>query len=367
MASATSSTPTWLLVILSCSLFACSEPAVFDSPLKTLSEDSNNFELPSVNNKITFPRAHTPHKSFRQEWWYLTANLETAEGKQFATQWTLFRRAVEDKHWYFAHAALADKTTHYSDYRNGREETGSVVVQSLPFKAQIDDWLWTANSDSSADLLPAYLEYGNKPKTGLTKAEQSNDWAVSVQLNSKEPFYLQGKAGFSQKHPVQNIASHYYSQPFIDVQGQVYWQGKWHEVTGQAWFDREWGTKMLAEDQQGWDWFSLRLNENQALMVYQIRSNKKTHIYASLMERGGKIYTYDTPEVQVRNLNGAELSSSGYPTQFVLQIEDAGIDIEVKVINEEQIMRYGIEYFEGMVSFNGSHQGQGFLEMTGYQ
>jgi predicted secreted hydrolase len=30
-------------------------------------------------------------------------------------------------------------------------------------------------------------------------------------------------------------------------------------------------------------------------------------------------------------------------------------------------MRFGIEYFEGMVTFTGSHQGRGFLEMTGYQ
>ena len=29
-------------------------------------------------------------------------------------------------------------------------------------------------------------------------------------------------------------------------------------------------------------------------------------------------------------------------------------------------MRFGIEYFEGMVTFSGSHQGKGFVEMTGY-
>jgi len=372
-------------------LGACTESAKKKNPLKTLSEESENFELPSPQNVILFPSAHYTQKSYKQEWWYLTANLVTDDGIRLASQWTLFRRAVDDKHWYFAHAALADNNAHLSDYRNGREETGSVKVQTTPFRAQLDDWIWIANSSiesnvtydtidrakdkainrttngAQQELLPARLEYGNKPKSRVSQEKHKDDWAVCLQLHTSEPYFLQGENGFSLKHPVENIASHYYSQPFIDVSGKVFWQGRWRRVSGQAWFDREWGSKMLAEDQQGWDWFSLRLNHNKALMVYQIRSDKQTHIYASIMERGGLIKTYDTSAVKVRDLSGKHLSTAGYPTRFHIQIEEAAVDIVVDVVNEGQLMRYGIEYFEGMVVFEGSHQGQGFLEMTGYR
>ena len=59
-----------------------------------------------------------------------------------------------------------------------------------------------------------------------------------------------------------------------------------------------------------------------------------------------------------------------YPYAFDLQVDKSSIglnvDLRVAVINQQQIMRFGIEYFEGMVSFKGSHVGEGFVEMTGY-
>jgi len=351
------------------------------NPLKALADDSGQFALPSKGNKINFPSAHFPHKNYRQEWWYLTANLETQDGQALATQWTLFRRAVEDKHWYFAHAALANASQHHSEYRNGREELGHVEIIKQPFSATIDDWQW----QSSQTFLPAQLSYGastdanSEPSHDLitdttNKTDKKNqDWQVNLSLNSpsnNEPFFfLQGEQGFSQKHHNLNIASHYYSQPFIDVSGEVYWQGKWQTVTGKAWFDREWGSQMLADDQQGWDWFSLRLDEDTALMVYGIRSKTRDFIYGSIMKNNGDIHTLSTEDISLLPLSADSSSQneSAYPQRFAIKIEKENIDLTVDVVNNKQIMRFGIEYFEGMVTFSGSHQGNGFLEMTGYQ
>ena len=363
-------------------LAACSdEKAPSRSPLKGLSDSVGSFDKPTKSHVITFPQAHAPHKTFQQEWWYLTANLRTESGQSLAAQWTLFRRAVEDKHWYFAHAALADAEQHQSAFRSAREELGNVVINTQPFHAQIDDWQW----QSRQGLLPAKLRYGNF--TG-TKAHQSPDelskqvpllpkkqqqWQVNLDLNvdaaltEKAHYFLQGDNGFSQKHGSLAIASHYYSQPFIKVSGEVFWQNQWQKVTGDAWFDREWGSQMLAEDQQGWDWFSLRLNANTALMVYRIRSNEQDFLYGSIMRRDGSIKTLTAKDIILTQLNNTRSNeSSAYPELFLIGIAEENIDIEVSVINTKQIMRFGIEYFEGMVTFSGSHQGQGFLEMTGY-
>lgn len=379
----------YLLAILLCTLFStllttgCSdESAKTHDPLKVLADDDGNFKRPSAEHVISFPEAHSPHKKYRQEWWYLTANLLTEDGQPLATQWTLFRRAVDTKHWYFAHAALADSNSHQSSYRNGRESLGNVMISSQPFNAEIDDWSW----QSSSDFLPATLTYGSAVGaiTNEKKAQQEQHWQVNLNLQSKlaitneQQFFLQGNNGFSKKHPSLDIASHYYSQPFIEVSGDVFWQGKWQKVTGNAWFDREWGSQMLAEDQQGWDWFSLRLSDNKALMVYRLRSDKKDFIYASIMTKDGKIRTLATDEVKIivkdkLKSNGSGISdrrinseSSPYPAAFSLVIAKEEINLDVQVVNEKQIMRFGIEYFEGMVTFSGSHKGEGFLEMTGY-
>ena len=392
----------FLLTLLSFFLLAaCSdEKPAKRSALKGLSDTLGDFEQPTKDPVIRFEQAQAPHKNFQQEWWYLTANLTTESGQELAAQWTLFRRAVEDKHWYFAHAALADANQHQSAFRSGREELGNVEITTQPFKAVIDSWQW----QSTEGLLPANLRYGNanidQPLASSSKqpplanksivqqpmsdkpivvalAEQVQRWQVNLNLSldealiGKTPYFLQGENGFSQKHHTLAIASYYYSQPFINVSGEVFWQNKWQKVTGNAWFDREWGSQMLAEDQQGWDWFSLRLNENTALMVYRIRSDIQDYLYGSIMRRDGTIKTLSSSDISLTRIKASTKpqssgESSRYPEQFSIVITQDDIDIEVSVINNKQIMRFGIEYFEGMVTFSGSHQGSGFLEMTGY-
>ncbi|TLY85470.1 MAG: hypothetical protein E6K37_07600, partial [Gammaproteobacteria bacterium] len=40
---------------------------------------------------FAFPRDHGPHREFRQEWWYVTSNLEAATGERFGFELTFFR------------------------------------------------------------------------------------------------------------------------------------------------------------------------------------------------------------------------------------------------------------------------------------
>jgi predicted secreted hydrolase len=339
--------------------------------LKELADDPQQlqkqylqYKQASPTNEINFPQAHWPHKDYRHEWWYLTANLTSETGQRFATQWTLFRTAINNQHWYFAHAALADEQQHFAEFREGREELGTVKLVNTPFSVVINDWTW----QSTEQLFPAQLTYGS-PKYALQntnlndKNAQQKNWQANLSLSTSEPFYLQGDNGFSAKHQSENIASHYYSQPFIEVIGDIYWQGSWQKVSGSAWFDREWGSSMLAEDQQGWDWFSLRLNKDQALMVYRIRSKQQNFIYGNLMNSNGSSQPLTISDIE---LKGGIMGNTEYPESFTLTLEQMGIDLNIKIINENQVMRFGIEYFEGMVTFTGTHTGEGFVEMTGY-
>lgn len=354
----------FLLVLLLLLLAACEKRIEIDggadkNPLKAMIANQEKYKLAAPNNVITFPRAHSPHKAYRHEWWYLTANLTTSSGQRFATQWTLFRIGINKRHWYFAHAALADTQEHRAEIRHGREDLGNVQLTQYPFSAAIDDWLWL----SSAALLPAQLNYGTaKHGAGADDNEEGN-WQVKLDLSASAPFFLQGVQGYSQKHSSEAIASHYYSHPFIDVQGDILWLGEWQSVTGRAWFDREWGSQMLSKDQQGWDWFSLRLSKDQALMIYRIRSEQEDFLYGSLMHRDGSIEILTINDIKLKS---HAVTSGLYPQGFSLKVKPYGIDLNIAVINENQIMRFGIEYFEGMVNFTGSHTGEGFVEMTGY-
>ena len=41
-----------------------------------------------------FPRDHGAHPEYRQEWWYVTGNLDSATGERFGFELTIFRFAL---------------------------------------------------------------------------------------------------------------------------------------------------------------------------------------------------------------------------------------------------------------------------------
>ncbi|MEM9677357.1 MAG: lipocalin-like domain-containing protein, partial [Pseudomonadota bacterium] len=59
-----------------------------------LGTTADGFEKPDPDKPLAFPRDHGAHPGYRIEWWYLTANLQGADGKIYGVQWTLFRSAM---------------------------------------------------------------------------------------------------------------------------------------------------------------------------------------------------------------------------------------------------------------------------------
>lgn len=104
---------------------------------------------------LDFPADHGAHPDFRIEWWYLTANLESDDGRPFGVQWTLFRQALAppravdssdtDSPWtsrqlWMAHAALSTPRKHFDAERFARGMTlhdtrGQAGVEAAPFAA----------------------------------------------------------------------------------------------------------------------------------------------------------------------------------------------------------------------------------------
>ena len=61
-----------------------------DFQLNFRADDQQVFSQVDRVREFNFPQDHGPHEDFRNEWWYLTSILETAEGRKFGAQFTLF-------------------------------------------------------------------------------------------------------------------------------------------------------------------------------------------------------------------------------------------------------------------------------------
>lgn len=329
-----------------------------------LGTEADGFAAVEEGRQIVFPQDHGPHENYRIEWWYLTANLQDAEGNLYGVQWTLFRQSLtpgrksagwENDQIWMGHAALTQEYNHFVAELFARGGIGQAGVTVSPFQAWIDDWSLTSNASGQSD-----------PFDRLTVTASGDDFAYRLNLTSESPLVLHGSEGYSRKSD-RGQASYYYSAPFLTVGGSLTIDGKTIEVTGSAWLDREWSSQPLAEDQTGWDWFSLHLMDGEKVMLFRLRSEDGTPFYSGTwISADGTAQPLETDDVEFRPTNQTEVADRQVPTSWQLSVKSKNLNIETEPLNPSSWMATSFPYWEGPISFTGSHQGVGYLEMTGY-
>ena len=338
-----------------------------------------------------FPKDHLPHGDYRLEWWYLTANLTTENGDDIGLQWTQFRVALSpnesdfDNAWqtkqlYFAHSGITGEYFHFSDEKWSREHAKFAGVTANPFSVYLNDWQWQSTTEymfpatlsvSSSHVKPSKLNNSDLSDKVSTKSTSEEYFSYQLKLDSSHPFYAQGDKGYSTKVRDGSVASYYYSQPFIDVNGMININGKKQKVSGMAWLDREWSSQFLKNSQKGWDWFALRLDKNTTLMLFQLREanihNSDQYFYtANLMYADGTSSAIDGNKINIKPIEFHQIRNTQYPIEWRIQIPSKQIDLQVSAINPDALMDLSIKYWEGPVTFMGSHKGKGYMELTGY-
>jgi len=322
-----------------------------------LGQDAEGFSLPAPGPDFTFPEDHGPHPDFRIEWWYLTANLTGEDGGTYGAQWTLFRNALAPEDgtgWatpqiWMGHAGLTTETAHYSAERYARGGIGTAGVIADPFAAWIDDW--SMEGPSLADV---------------TVTARGAEFAFRLEVRATGPFVPQGEGGYSVKSP-EGQASYYYSQPFYEVAGTLTLPSGEVTVTGTAWLDREWSSQPLSEDQTGWDWFALNFPSGEKLMAYRLRHEAgDDYIVGTWIGADGTPDPLEPGEIDATPIETTDVGGGDVPTTWRLELPARDLDITVSAVNPRAWMETAISYWEGPVTFEGTHEGYGYLEMTGH-
>ena len=170
----------------------------------------------------------------------------------------------------------------------------------------------------------------------------------------------------SQKAPGVGRASHYVSLTRLEVSGEVKLGEERRQVSGQAWMDHEFFTHQLDQEQVGWDWMSLQLNDGRELMIFQLRRRDGTidpNSSGTLIERDGS----------TRHLKQITMTPgrrwNGYPVEW--RVEAGGVKLLVKSrLDQQELVSKQPQaptYWEGAVAISGDATGVGYLEMTGYR
>jgi predicted secreted hydrolase len=322
-----------------------------------------------------FPRDHFDHPEFQTEWWYYTGNVTATDGRRFGFELTFFRQAIhrdvlkatlwEVRDLYMAHLALSDLDGErfYHVERTNRAGPGLAGVNASTRR------IWNGNWS---------VEWKND---GQQLRAVDERFVLDLSMHSQKPPVIQGENGVSQKAEGPGRASHYISFTRLLATGTIQLLGRTLQVSGVAWMDHEFFTHQLSIDQTGWDWFSVQLNDDTELMLFEIRRRDGTldpYSAGTYVNPNGKsVHLRATdfslkPAVQTWT---SSVTGATYPVQWSISVPRLGIELEANTKLKSQELtsssRFVPSYWEGAIDLSGRKsgtaiQGVGYLEMTGY-
>ena len=369
----------WVYLTIFVLLTACNETqdnTTSISVSSALGEGTNQENLSGYARAIdphyfSFPKDYNAHPEYKNEWWYFTGNLETSDGRPFGYQVTFFRIGLSSENnqrsssWatnniWMAHVAITDidGKKHFKMERFARGAAGLAGNTEKPFRVWLENWQLSAKETD----FPWQINI------------EEEAFSIKLDVNPHKKVVLQGDNGLSQKSPAIGNASYYFSYTRLNTAGELTIGENTYSVKGLSWFDREWGTSLLGEDQTGWDWFSLQFDSGDDLMFYQLRDNQgKPHpsSLGSWVNPDSQSQTIKPQDIRLKPLKWWRSSDgTNYPISWELHYLPANKHWHIKAAIPEQHMDVTVKYWEGAVKVFDSETndlvGKGYLEMTGY-
>lgn len=317
------------------------------------------FSVPSPSTvapaPVAFPRDEGPH-DFLTEWWYYTGRLRTADGREFGFQTVIFQsRRDAFPPFFAAHVAITDQSRSAFTYD---QRTGPASVGAGPgFSFQLGDWSWQG------------LEGNDRV------AASTGDYAFSLTLTGVKPPVLHN-GGFIDFGAAGS--TYYYSRTRLAVSGTLIDRGQPVTVTGEAWFDHQWGN-FLGNATGGWDWFSAQLDDGSEFTLSILRAAGQAVVggYGTYVDPRGNSTTIAFDSMQVQALDRWRSPTTGvlYPSTWLVSLPMRQLRLVFTPVlaNQELDTRTstGNIYWEGAVSITSADSagrvvGKGYVELTGY-
>jgi predicted secreted hydrolase len=243
------------------------------------------------------------------------------------------------------------------------------------FQVWLDGRAWEIRTVGSVALAGR-----SEPVLHLRSAQP--DFALDLTLTPAKPPVFHGPRGdgLSQKSASPGNASHYYSYPRLEAHGRLRLGEASFAVAGTSWFDHEFSTSMLGEDQAGWDWFCIQLENGTELMLYSMRKMDGTQdrlSKGSLIAPDGSKRHLSSHDFTIRSRGQWKSPASGavYPSGWEIEVPSADLVLRVDpLLLGQELFLEGLSrlaYWEGACGIAGTYrarpvQGVGYTELSGY-
>jgi predicted secreted hydrolase len=308
---------------------------------------------------LAFPADDGPHAA-SIEWWYYTGHLFAESGDRYGFEFVVFKGKRGGLTGYASHFAVTDNVggEFRYDERFVPDEAVSSPVTGGGFDFRFGDW--RMRGADGADRLVASMP----------------GYAISLATRATKPPSLHDGDGYVDYGSGQG--SYYYSRTRLEVTGAISVDGEPMEVSGEAWFDHQWGSFTIYED-GGWDWFALQFDDGWDLMLQIVRApDGSTRVaVGSLVSPQGALTVLDGEEFAIEPVGEWTSPTTGvsYPSGWRVSLTRVELDVVLApaLLDQEMDTRAttGQLYWEGEVTIAGTRAGSaigglGYVELTDY-
>lgn len=360
----------------------------------------------SISKQVTLPRDIGPHSFTDMEWWYYYAFLNGKNGGKYAVMGAFYQAGelpiLKGHYLIFSLIELTDTAnpTKQSFSFIDKKLANNLMFINIPlylfqcprdentiklYKSLLDDklppphkWLRYASIEEH----PTSLFY--EQSTMTFKEDKDGQFCASVADGVTEV-----NLEFNSVKPVSLIVGngkpdrlYYYSFPRNEVMGYVKKADSIEYVTGEGWFDHQWGYTGDLLTKTGWNWLGIQLDDGRELLINEFRTIKTGDTFspmANLIEPDGELKFTRNVTLEPSNYWQSPLTKAFYPLNWVITIPEFNIALNAEAIFPDQEMSVLAPLnaiWEGTCLVSGIEtnsnyenmlvKGKGFLELVGY-
>jgi predicted secreted hydrolase len=321
------------------------------------------YEIRSDHPTVRLPLDEAPH-CYGAEWWYYTGHLVTDEGRGYGIEAVVFHLTrlpltLQTDGW-AAHFAVLD------------EATGSFLYDQVQ---QPEPATMGGPEPGGFDLQTSLVQMaGSEGQDRIQAAMTNGYYAVDLTLSDERGAVVYDDGGYVPFG--RDGHSFYYSRPRMSASGTMHIGGQSHTVTGELWFDRQWGHSLKTALLRRWVWFSLRLDDGSDVMLYVFRGRGEPRFGTYIPKTGEPVVLASedfviTPKAFWKSPH----TGATYPVQWDIRIIPQDFTLSVKAVANDQELdvrasTYNV-YWEGQCTLTGTQAGQpvtgrAYVELTNY-
>ncbi len=333
-----------------------SEPdPVAEAPTDARSVAAKPVERAAALPPLNLPADDAAHGA-GMEWWYYSGILNAQGGGRYAFHVAVFVANALVKHTVM-HVAL-------TDLQSGKRYTRQSRTGGLPARASASGFDFRQDGWQVQGFGPDH------------SVRMSFDGGVSLDLALRDagPVVAHRAAG-SQTPGLLDFGdsgiSYYYSRPRMAAQGSLHIGGKPAlALEGPVWFDHQWGDFDVTR--LGWNWFALHLSDGSDVMVYELfdaQGRSVTTTGTLSTAAGSRPLAPDEVALTPLRRWTSPKTQVGYALEWKLKLPGGELLVQPFFDNSEFDAGASSAniYWEGPVKASGSAQGEGFMELSGYE